>query len=138
MKNYSLTTLTVFFYPTQEALQRALEREKMSGVYSDALVFDLKQPVCAGEVTRFRNNIRALHEEHGMNVASRDGTMPGYLVLFHKGGTTMNILAQQGVSWDRLPNDEKDSTIERVKAQRRLHSAALRDVNSRLVTLRSI
>jgi hypothetical protein len=132
MAKYTLTTLTVFFYPTADALQRALAREESAGVYSDAQVFDLAKPVQTGVVTRFRNTIAALHAAHGMDVQSRNGTMPGFMVLFYKRGTTMRLLADQGVVWDDLPENERAETMSVVKKQREAHMEALDEPNAEL------
>lgn len=124
MAKYNLTTLTCFYFQTKAALDRALQREEKAGVYTDAQVFDLKKPLRVGVLTQFRSNIRDLHAVHGLPVA-RDGTMPGYMVLFFRQGTTMKLLADQGVFWDQLPESERDMTLLVVKQQRAMHLAAL-------------
>jgi hypothetical protein len=126
---YTLTTLTCFFYPTADALDRALAREERAGVYSDAQVFDLAKPVQTGVVTRFRNNIRELHAQHGM---SERCLAAGYMVLFYKRGTTMRLLADQGVIWDELPESERAETMSVVKQQREMHMEALDEPNAEL------
>lgn len=138
MNKYNLTTLVCCFYPSDAALERALAREVRAGTFTDAQVFDLALPVRTGVVTRFRSNIHALHAAQGMDVAAHDGTMPGFLVMFYRHGTTMKILADQGVVWDELPESERDEALRVVKRQREAHMEALDEEHGELHVFRSV
>lgn len=128
----NIVTLTCFYYPTREAMERAIQREAKLKTYDVALWWDLRKPVCAGEVTRFRNTIAKLHLSTGMNVQSSNGTMPGFMVWFRRLSATADLV---GPKWDLMDNAAKSAALECVAEQRRRGLNGVADPASNLIWL---